>query len=92
MRSPPNEASPQQILEANRGHWTIENRLHYVRDMTYDEDRSHVRTGNEPRVMATLRNAAISLMRLAKADSIASATRHLGRCIKRPLRMLGFVL
>lgn len=87
-----NEANPQRILEANRGHWTIENRLHYVRDMTYDEDRSHVRTSNEPRVMATLRNVAISLMRLAKADSIASATRHIGRRIKRPFRMLGLVL
>ena len=46
-----------------KGHSRIEMRLHYVRDMTYDEDRSQVRTGNGPRTMATLRNLAIGLLR-----------------------------
>lgn len=42
----------------------VENRLHWVRDVTYDEDRSQVRTGNGPRVMASLRNLAISILRI----------------------------
>jgi len=50
--------------------------VHWVRDVTYDEDRSQVRTGNAPHVMATLRNTAISLHRLADWTNIAAATRH----------------
>jgi predicted transposase YbfD/YdcC len=85
----PEEASPADLLAYNRGQWTIENRLHYVRDMTYDEDRSQVRKKNRPRVMATLRNIAISLLRLAGAENIAAATRHLGWGLERPLRLVG---
>jgi len=85
----PQKASPAQLLAYNRGHWTIENRLHYIRDMTYDEDRSQVRKKNRPHLMATLRNVAISLLRLAGADNIAAATRHLGWKLERPLRLIG---
>ena len=85
----PQRASPAQVLAYNRGHWQIENRLHHVRDMTYDEDRSQVRRARRPHVMATLRNVAISLLRLAGAENIAAATRHLGRQVERPLRLLG---
>jgi len=85
----PQKASPAAILEYNRGHWQIENRLHHVRDMTYDEDRSQVRKDNRPHAMATLRNVALSLLRLAGATNIAAATRHLGRQFERPLRLLG---
>jgi predicted transposase YbfD/YdcC len=85
----PQQADPARLLCLNRGHWEIENRLHHVRDMTYDEDRSQVRKGERPRAMATLRNVAISLLRLAGAQSIAAATRHLGRKAERPLRFLG---
>lgn len=85
----PQEASPERVLFYNRGHWSIENRLHHVRDMTYDEDRSQVRKANRPHSMATLRNVAISLLRLAGVENIAAATRHLGRQIERPLRLLG---
>ena len=81
--------TPEQILTYNRGHWGIENRLHHVRDVTYDEDRSQVRRARRPHAMATLRNVAISLLRLAGADNIAAATRHLGRQAERPLRLLG---
>ena len=87
---PPQRASPEQVLAYNRGHWQIENRLHHVRDMTYDEDRSRVRKARRPHAMATLRNIAISLLRLAGAENIAAATRHLGRKVDRPLRLLGF--
>ena len=85
----PQKASPEQVLAYNRAHWQIENRLHHVRDMTYDEDRSQVRRGSRPHAMATLRNVAMSLLRLAGATNIAAATRHLGRQIERPLRLLG---
>ncbi len=86
------KASPLAVLAYNRGHWEIENRLHHVRDLTYDEDRSQVRTGRCPHAMATLRNVAISLLRLAGAENIAAATRHLSRHVERPLRLLGVAL
>jgi len=82
-------ASPAQVLAHNRDHWPIENRLHYVRDMAYDEDRSQVRRARRPHAMATVRNVAISLLRLAGAENIAAATRYLGRQVERPLRLLG---
>lgn len=86
---PPHRGSPAEVLGHNRAHWEIENRLHHVRDMTYDEDRSQVRRGRRPHAMVTMRNVAISLLRLAGAESIAAATRYLGRQIERPLRLLG---
>ena len=66
-----------------------DNRLHWVRDVTYDEDRSQVRTGNAPRVMATMRNTAISLLRLDGWTNIASATRWTARDPARSLQILG---
>ena len=85
----PDKASAPRLLRFNRYHWGIENRLHYVRDMTFDEDRSRVRTGCRPRMMASLRNLAISLARLAGAENIAATTRYLGRQAQRPLRVIG---
>jgi hypothetical protein len=72
----PLQASPQQLLELNRGHWSIENSLHHVRDTTFDEDRSQIRTNTAPQVMATLKNLAISILRLNSYKNIASALRH----------------
>lgn len=69
-------ASPARIAAWTRGHWGVENRLHWVRDVTFDEDRSQVRTGSAPQVMATIRNLAISIHRLDGATNIARATRH----------------
>jgi hypothetical protein len=60
----------------NRNHWGIENRLHYVRDVTFEEDSSRIRTGNAPRVMASLRNLVISILRLAGINSIPKALRQ----------------
>jgi len=74
----PAQASPAQLLALVRAHWTIENRLHWVRDVTFDEDRSQIRRGAGPQVMATLRNLAISLLRLAGAPLIAPALRQAG--------------
>jgi hypothetical protein len=59
-----------------------------VRDVTYDEDRSQVRTGNGPRVMASLRNLAIAILRLTGHPSIAAALRHHARQPGRPLQTI----
>jgi len=85
----PDKADAQRLLTLNRGHWTIENRLHWVRDVTYDEDRSQVRMQEGPRVMATLRNLAISILRLAGVSNIAKALRHNQRNAERPLEYIG---
>jgi hypothetical protein len=86
---PPQRATPKQILATNRGHWAIENRSHYVRDVTYDEDRSQIRTKNGPRVMASLRNLVIGLLRLVGYKSIPEGNRD---CADKPhltLRLIG---
>jgi predicted transposase YbfD/YdcC len=71
-----------------RSHWHIENKLHWVRDVTYQEDKSLVRTGNAPRVMATLRSLAISILRLDGHANIAAANRHHARDPERTLKLL----
>jgi predicted transposase YbfD/YdcC len=81
-------ADPATLAAWVRGHWHIENKLHWVRDVTYQEDRSLVRTGNAPRVMATLRSVAISLLRLDGHDNIAAANRHHARDPQRTLTLL----
>jgi len=74
---PDHTAAPPPVLATwVQEHWGIENRLHWVRDVSYDEDRSQVRTGHAPAVMATLRNTAISLLRLAGWANIAAGHRH----------------
>ena len=70
------QASAEQLLRLWREHWHIENKLHYVRDVTFKEDKSQVRAGQIPQVMAALRNAAISLMRVEGATNIAAACRR----------------
>ena len=60
---PPEAASPQRLLRLARDHWGIENRLHYVRDVAFAEDRCRVRAGARP--LASLRNFAITLIRRA---------------------------
>jgi len=83
------QADPARLLTLNRCHWEIENRLHHVRDVTYDEDRSQVRRGNRPHAMASLRNVAISLLRLAGATNIAASTRELNRHPQVVLSLIG---
>ena len=69
-------ASTQELMKLWREHWHIENKLHYVRDVTFKEDKSQVRKGKIPEVMAALRNAAITLMRVEGATNIAAACRR----------------
>ncbi len=66
----------------------MENKLHWVRDVTYQEDKSLVRTGNAPRVMASLRSLAISLLRLDGRTNIAAANRYHARDPQRTLTLL----
>jgi hypothetical protein len=83
------KATPARLLHLSRGHWGIENSLHWVRDVTFDEDRSQIRTKNAPRVMATLRNLAVSLLRLAGQTNIARALRHYGARPHLTLALVG---
>jgi predicted transposase YbfD/YdcC len=72
-----------------RGHWGIEDKLHWVRDWTFDEDRHQLRSTNTAHVLATLRNLAIGLLRLAGATNIAAATRWVCRDATRGAALLG---
>lgn len=83
------DTSPGQLADYIRGHWHIENRLHWVRDVTYGEDACRIRTGNAPRVMAGLRNLAIGALRMAGHNNIAKGLRHIGRDYTRALTLLG---
>src|SRR5215211_7056904 len=76
---PAEQAQPADLATWIRGHWHIENKLHWVRDVTFGEDLHQARTGSGPEVMAILRNLAISLHRLAGATNIARALRRHGR-------------
>ena len=82
------QASPAELAAIVRGHWLIEDRLHWIRDVVYDEDRSQVRTGNGPRVMASLRNLAISILHLTGETNIAAALRHHARRPCRPIQTI----
>jgi predicted transposase YbfD/YdcC len=82
-------ASASHLLAHARSHWCIENRSHYVRDVTFDEDRSHVRCGSIPQVMAAMRNVAIGLMRLAGENNIAAACRKNAAQPWNALKLIG---
>lgn len=71
------EAAPVHLAGYVRGQWTIENKVHYVRDVTFREDASRVRTGPRPRIMATLRNLSIGLIRQAGYTRIAATIRKI---------------
>ena len=81
-------ADPATLAAWIRGHWHIGNKLHWVRDVTYQEDKSLVRTGNAPRGMASLRSSAISILRLDGHENIAAANRHHARDPQRTLKLL----
>ena len=86
------QASPARLADLIRGHWAIENGLHYVRDVTFAEDASQVRTGSGPSVMACLRNLVIGVLSRAGPVNLAAALRHHARDPARPLATLGISL
>jgi predicted transposase YbfD/YdcC len=85
----PTKAGPERLLNLARGHWGIENKSHYVRDFTFDEDRSRIRKKSGPRVMATLRNFVISILRLMGRKNIAKALRDMAAKPHMALRLIG---
>ncbi|MEY9842789.1 ISAs1 family transposase [Streptacidiphilus sp. EB103A] len=86
------QASPQRLGQLARSQWTIENRLHFVRDTTFAEDASKIRTGHGPDNMATLRNLAINTLRAAGHRNIAAGIRHSSyEPFTRPLDLLGII-
>lgn len=84
----PAQASPERLLALVRGHWHIENRLHYVRDVTFGEDRSRLRSGAAPQILAALRNLAITLIHRTGSANIAAARRAFAYHPRRALRLL----
>lgn len=85
-----NKATPDMLLHYNRSHWFIEDRLHYVRDLTFDEDRSQVRIKNGPQMMACIRNFVISILNLLGLNKIASAIRFFASRPHKTLAVFGF--
>jgi len=82
------QAPPAELARYIRGHWHVENKLHWVRDVTMGEDASTIATGAGPRIMASIRNLAISLLRLAGHTNIAKALRHNARKPKRAIKLV----
>jgi predicted transposase YbfD/YdcC len=85
-------ADAARLLALVRGHWQIENQSHGVRDVTFDEDRSQVRCGNIPQVMAALRNTVIGLMRGVGYTNIAAACRRFAAQPALALALIGIEL
>ncbi|MFD4530759.1 transposase [Kitasatospora sp. NPDC058397] len=82
------QATPAQLAQLIRNHWKIE-ALHHVRDTTFAEDASQLRTGNVPRAMATWRNLAVGVLWLSGVRNIAAGLRRNARDARRPLALLG---
>jgi predicted transposase YbfD/YdcC len=90
VTSLPKREAPAPLLETFwRGHWTIENRVHHVRDVTFREDRGQAYRGNTPQALAALRNALLSLLRSLGWTNIADALRHYGAKVRRALQLIG---
>jgi predicted transposase YbfD/YdcC len=88
----PERADATRLLALVRGQWHIENQSHWVRDVTFDEDRSQVRCGNIPQVMAALRNTVIGLMRWAGYTNMAAACRRFAAQPRTALHLIGIEL
>jgi predicted transposase YbfD/YdcC len=84
-------ADAKLLLARWRDHWGIENRLHWVRDVTFGEDQCQVKTGYAPQNLAAFRNAAITALRLAGHQEIAHTLRHFAYQPRKLLRFLGIM-
>ena len=84
----PQQASQERLLALARGHWSIENSSHYVRDVTFQEDRSQFRCGQGPQIMAALRNLAITLIHRQGSSQIAATRRHFASHPRQAFRLL----
>jgi hypothetical protein len=86
---PPEQASATDLLQLSRGHWSIANQLHYVRDVTLGEDASRIRTGAAPHAMAAIRNLVLTVLRLAGVTNLAAGLRRFGGCPDQATPRLG---
>ena len=84
-------AGPRQLGVYARQHWAIENKEHYVRDVTFREDTQKTRTGNQPNAHAGIRNLVIGAFRKKGHANIASARRYYGRNDQRILALYGYI-
>ena len=84
----PPEVEPPALLALNRGHWAIENSLHYVRDVTFAEDRSRIRTGHAPQLLAACRNLVITLIHRSGSSQIAATRRSFSYHPRRAFDLL----
>jgi hypothetical protein len=82
------QADATRLLALTRGHWGIENGLHYKRDVTLGEDASRIRQAAAPQVMAALRNSILHLLDNT-TDSLAAAVRTMSNCFNKALTLLG---
>jgi Transposase DDE domain len=88
---PRNLGGASRLLVWGRGHWSIENRSHYVRDVTFGEDASRIRKGAGPEIMAAFRNAAIGFLRITGATNIAETLRRNASQVPSLLARLGIL-
>lgn len=86
---PCHQASAAELEAIWRGHWRIENRVHYVRDVAWGEDACQVAKGNAPHALAALRNGFLNQLRATGWSTIARALRHFAAHLTAPLRFLG---
>ena len=84
----PTAASPGRLLTLVRGHWSSENSLQYVRAVTFGEDRSQLRSGHAPQIMAALRNLVMTLIHRQGSDQIAESRRQVAYHPQRALKLL----
>ena len=85
------QADAKKLLELNRGHWTIENGVFYVRDEAFGEDRCRVRKRAGPQILAGLRNAALNLLRLSGRRNISASLRSCSWNLQYVKNLLGIV-
>jgi hypothetical protein len=85
------QANAARLLYLNRGHWTIENSVFYVRDEAFGEDRSRIRRGSGPQILAAFRNAALNLLRMNGSTNISASLRSCTWNIQHAMNLLGIV-
>ena len=85
----PDQIDLPTVLTRWRGHWSIENNLHWTRDVVMGEDASRVRSGNAPQTLAALRNAVISLVKRLGHTSVSQARRHFALNLDQALSIVG---
>ena len=88
----PERGTPERLLDLVRSPWQIEHKSHWVRDVTFDEDRSQVRCGNIPQVMAARRKTTIGLLRWAGYSNMAAACRRFAAQPDLALTLIGIKL